>query len=247
MASRISNSDYKAPLTAENFLNDIIVPAYWGLASSNVRFGVSDLDERLIICSENYAKEVGFKDFKEAMNKRPGIDYPRYGGTPEDFAIQRQFLKTQKRSFNYVCKYQNNGAFYMSTAEPVINTNGEVIGKKEVDVELKLFSHRDIVESYFKRYGSNIAAMEDITKTINLTEREEMVLFMLLAGFTQKEIGEFLSVSRTYILKIIAEGLCVKLGLKVVSTKSLVERAVALGYTRLVPAKFLEVFNTLAA
>ncbi|MFN8770731.1 MAG: hypothetical protein ACK5Z5_09820 [Neisseriaceae bacterium] len=121
--------------------------------------------------------------------------------------------------------------------------NSEITEEKHADINLKLFSHRDIIETYFKSNNSNNYMIEVANNAIKLNEQEEVVLFMLLAGLTQKEIGDLLGFSRSYILKIIAESLCVKFKLSMLSTKSLIEKAVALGYARLIPAKFLRVFD----
>lgn len=227
---------------SEDFFSKVVVPAYWGLAGTGVRFGISDLNERLIICSDNYAQEVGFKNFKSAMNRMPGVDYPRYGGEASHFEIQRDFLIKHKRPFNYICKYKNSGKLYITTTEPVLDVNGELIGKREFDNEFKLFRHRELVERFFNRYDINVVALEDIKESVNLTEKEEVVLFMLIAGYSQYEIAELMGISRTYVLKIIAEGLCIKFDMSLISTKLLVDKALSLGYGNFIPEKFMEAF-----
>jgi hypothetical protein len=131
----------------------------------------------------------------------------------------------------------------MTITEPLFNFQGKVIGKKETDVPLQLVSHRDLVEKHFKRYNVELVALENITGLISLNEKEEVVLFMLIGGYSQLEIGDLLGVSRSYVLKIISENLCVKFGLTIASTKLLIEKAIMLGFANFIPSKFLSTLN----
>lgn len=224
----------------EEFLEKFIIPYHYHSAMNNsLRFGVRDNQERIVICSNDYAHDLGFKNFNEAMFKRPDYDYERQVGTPEHFAIQMNHLNSTKRSFNYIYKNNSDNMLYTTLTEPVFNLGGEIIGKKEIDIKLKLVSHREIIEHHFKKFDLAVATNENmINNKIQLNEKEEMVLFMLIAGYTQNEIGDFLKVSRSYILKLISEQLCIKFSLNIVSTKLLIDTAINLGYANMIPKKF---------
>lgn len=234
------------PTNDDDFMNRFILPAHYPLAiGSAVRFCVRNMQEQIIICSNDHAQETGFKDFKDIMFKQPDVDYERIIGTPGQFIVQMDYLKRHKKNFHYIYKDEVSNLFYMTLSEPILNLSGEVIGKKESDVKLKLLSHREIIESHFKNYDINVVSMENILEHIKLTKREELVLFMLIGGYTQQEIGQFLRLSRSAILKIIAEGLCPKFSLNIISTKLLIEKAISMGFANYIPEDFLQKLNSL--
>lgn len=237
---------YLKTIDADTFLQQIIVPSFLGLTQQDIIFTIHSLDEKLILLSDKFAKQIGFPNYKLAINKYPGIDYPRYVGEVIHFELQKKFLQFEKQPFDYIYRMKNNvdNTLYLCTSEPIININGEVIAKKEMSRPIKLLSHRDIIEKHFKRFGTNIASLKNIT-TSNLlfSKTEEIILFMLIGGYTQKEIAEFLDYSRSYIVKIIAENICPKLGINFFSTKLLIDKALEMGFGMLIPEEFLFTLN----
>lgn len=231
-------------LSDEEFINSIITPYHYPIAqNSSISFGIKNLNEQIIICSNDYANVIGYSTFKEAMFKQPDVDYERCFGTIEQFNLQMSFLQNKKRAFQYIYKDTSSNEMYLTVTEPLLNMSGILVGKKEVDIQLKIFSHRELVEKHFKRYNIEAAALEDIANYIQLTEKEEVILFMLIGGYSQQEIGTFLNASRSYILKVIAESLCMKFELGIVSTKLLIEKAIYLGFANFIPAKFMATLN----
>lgn len=228
------------------FMDQFILPSHYALArSSAVRFCVRNLNEQIIICSDDYAKETGYNNFKEIMYKQPDIDYDRIIGSRKYFLLQMNYLKLHKKNFNFIYKDVIHEGFYMSTSEPILNFAKDVIGKKESDTRLKLLSHREIIENHFNKHAIEIAALTNITKDIKLSHRGEIVLFMLIGGYSQNSIGQFMGFSRTQILKIIDQELCPKFGLTITSTKQLIEKAISLGFAHYIPESFLEQLNFL--
>ena len=236
--------DLDTSINEDNFMERIVLPGHYPLAKFNAaRFCIRNLQEQIMICSNDYAYEIGYTTFQKAQGKQPDVDYERITGTQEQFILQMNYLKKHKKSFHFMYKDINSSGFYLTVSEPVLSLSGNVIGKKETDVKLKLFSHREIIENHFGRFKIDIAALENITEFIQLTEKEELILFMLVGGYSQQEIGSFLNLSRSAILKTIAEQLCPKFGLEIVSTKLLIEKAIALGLANFIPARFLNKLN----
>ncbi|HMT01902.1 MAG TPA: hypothetical protein PKD00_01100 [Burkholderiales bacterium] len=227
----------------KKFLEEIIVPLYWSIAhQDNIIFNISDMDEQLILTSKKYANSIGFNSIEEARNKKPGIDYPRCIISKEHFLVQKKFLESEKKAFDYVYKMNNgDNNLYLSTVEPIISPCGTLVGKKEIARPMKLLSCRDIIENHFNNKINSISST--LSKTILLTEKEEIVLFMLIAGYSQLEIANYFRQSRSNIAKIIDEHLCVKFEVPTFCTKSLIEKAIAMGYSMLIPDTFLAALN----
>ncbi len=229
------------PNNDEDFFDQIVIPYHYQIAVNNsTRFGIKNVDEKIIICSNDFATPMGYNSFKEAINKVPDVDYPRQFGTFEYFQKQLDYLRTMKKAFHYIYYDKFDKTIYTSITEPIINSQGRLIGKKETDIKNSIFSHRELVLQHFKRFNTNVAALDNANIDIKLSEREEIIIFMLIAGFTQQEIGEFLGISRATIFKAIAENLCVKFDIGLVSTKLLIDKTIALGYANLIPRAFLK-------
>ncbi len=228
-------------ITDEEFIHKIIIPGHYQAATLNSsRFKIFNIKEQIVICANDCANEIGYNNFQEAMFKSPGIDYKHQKGTHEHARIQTNFLNAHKRAYSNIYKNPVTNLLYMTMIEPLLNLQGKVIAKKESELPLKILSHREIIEKHFKRYDVDVICLENITDSITLTEKEELILFMLIGGYSQQEIGEFLAVSRSYISKLISEGLCAKFGLTLVSTKLLIDKAISLGFANFIPNKFIE-------
>ncbi len=235
----------KNQLFLQKFLEDIIVPLYWGIANQeNIIFNISDMNEQLILTSKKYAQSIGFDSIEEARNKRPGVDYPHYITQKEHFVLQKTFLEREKKSFDYVYKMNNgDNTLYLCTVEPILAPCETLVGKKEIARPMKLISCRDIIETHFNNNKTNAIFSSIIAKPILLTEKEEIVLFMLIAGYSQLEIANYFNQSRSNIAKIIDEHLCVKFETPTFCTKDLIEKAIAMGYSMLIPDTFLSALN----
>lgn len=229
-----------------DFMSKFILPAHYPLAiNSEVRFSIQDCSERVIICSSDHAKDRGFKDVKAAINKQPDIDFQRNTLTGRnEFNIHINYLKAHKKSTQYVYRNKKSNILFLTTSEPIINFAGEVIGRKDNDAPFRMISHRDVIERHFKNYGVDTFSMENLTN-IQLSEQEELVIFMLIGGYSQQEIADFMKISRGMVSKIIAEKLCVKFEMTIISTKLLIEKAVSCGFANIIPEKFFAYLNSI--
>ena len=243
-ALKKDNTNHNTKMNNESFLEKIIIPANMGATKQNIKFRIHDLKHKMIIVSDVWAKKLGFKNSVDAMNKTIGIDCPYKITTQKQMDLKSEFLIKTKRAFDFLYRdaYTDN-TIYITTAEPIFNLNGEVIGSKELDRPMKILSHRDIIEHHFKRFGTNAIRLTNLNEIIKLNEKEEIILFMLIGGYSQQEIADFLKYSRSYIVKIINENLCPKFGLPALSTKILIDKAVSLGYSFLIPNSFLNIAN----
>lgn len=225
------------------FLEKYIIPTYLGFVYSDCLFALQDLNETLILASNKYAKTIGFKDFIEAYLKKPGIDYKRLYGDEHHYELQKKFLIKYKKPIDYLHTTTIDNNIHLCSVEPILNNDGEIIAKKEISRPINLLSHREIIERHFKKNPSKILTTNKILDTINLTEREEIILFMLISGYSQDEIANFLHCSRSQIAKIIVRNLCFKFGITALSTKGLIEKAIAMGYSMIIPSSILATLN----
>lgn len=83
----------------------------------------------------------------------------------------------------------------------------------------------------------------DSIEMIELTEIEELILFMLIADYSQQEIAQTLKCSRKQVVEIISESLCVKFELPILSTALLIDKAIAKGYNMVIPRLFFNYYQ----
>ena len=105
--SQIKNTKHKnlnktPTLSDDVFFNKIVIPYHYQIAINNsYRFGIKNINEKTIICSNDYATSMGYNEFTSAMNKTPDIDYKRRFGSYKDFNKQLNYLQDHKKSFHY--------------------------------------------------------------------------------------------------------------------------------------------------
>lgn len=225
------------------FLEKYIIPTYLGLVHSDCLFSLQDLNETIILASNKYAKIIGFKNFIEAYLKKPDIDYKRLYGDAYHYELQKKFLIKHKKPLDYLHTSNTDNIIHLCSIEPILDSNGDVIAKKEISRPINLLSHREIIERYFKKHPSQTLISANIVDTINLTEKEEIILFMLISGYSQDEIAHFLHCSRSQIAKIVVKNLCFKFGITALSTKGLIEKAITMGYSMMIPNSILATLN----
>ena len=96
-------------ISDEEFINKIIIPSHFQAAlHDSCSFGIRDRREQILICSNDYARDIGYHNFKDAMLKRPDYDFKRRFGSIEYFNIQMNFLINNKKSFHYTYRNKKN-------------------------------------------------------------------------------------------------------------------------------------------
>lgn len=93
-----------------------------------------------------------------------------------------------------------------------------------------------------KRYGINIVSLVNTTM-IDLSEREQLIIFLLLIGHTQDKIASYLQISRSFVAKIIGENLCPKFNSIGYSASILKDKLIADGYHHFIPTQLVNSVN----
>ena len=106
---------------------------------------------------------------------------------------------------------------------PIHLNDGSLVGIHAIGRPFNLPSHMEIL---LKHSRISLQECRKLNQSVELSSKEQMILFLLIAGFTQEEVGEYLGYSRGHIAKTIATEICPKFGLHGSSTKMLVRLAV---------------------
>ncbi|MFN8769695.1 MAG: sigma factor-like helix-turn-helix DNA-binding protein [Neisseriaceae bacterium] len=122
-----------------------------------------------------------------------------------------------------IVKFKDIERLVLFSSIPIKLDNGKIVGVQVIGRFANLPSHMEII---LKHSQPNALAITELPMTVELNNREQMIVYLLIAGFTQEEIGKYLGYSRGHIAKIIATAICPKFGLKGSSTKRLIKLAV---------------------
>ena len=224
-----------------NFIKKIIIPAFYGFIKYDINLSIHNNIGDLLFSTDKTARWLGFKNYHEAIKNRDLIWKKMLTFAPKEFhELHNKYIMDNKKILDVIWFNQNDNKLYLGTSEPLLNINGDALGYKTIRREIKMISNKNIIETKFKSHNNyKMLPLENIQE-IKLTQNEEHVLFMLINGCTQQEMSEHLKCSRSFIAKIINEGLCPKFSINGSASKMLIEKAINAGYSNFIPK---EMFN----
>lgn len=95
-----------------------------------------------------------------------------------------------------------------------------------------------VIDRFKKRYNVNLYQIGS-PESVELTVKEKIIVYGLLAKLTLQEIANLLNLSRHYVKDIINLKLCEKFNIQNGSSKILTEYFIALGYYHFIPHELL--------
>ncbi|MBY0379038.1 MAG: hypothetical protein K2P99_01415, partial [Burkholderiales bacterium] len=132
-------------------------------------------------------------------------------------------LKQGADIVDFVVKFKENENLILFSLVPININDASLARIQAIGRPFNLPSHMEIL---LKHSRISLQGYRKLTQSIDLSSKEQMILFLLIAGFTQEEVGKYLGYSRGHIAKTIAVEICPKFGLCGSSTKMLVRLAV---------------------
>ncbi len=227
-------------LNNDEFISTIIIPAFSGFLKYDINLSLHNHVGDLLFSTDKTAKWLGFENYIDAIKNQDLVWRKFLTFAPQKFhELHIQYLMDNKKILDIIWFNQNDNKLYLSTSEPLLHLNGKALGYKTVRREIKMISNKNIIETKFKiNNHCKISSLGHI-KNINLTRNEENVLFLLINGCTQQEMSCHLKCSRSFIAKIINEGLCPKFSINGSASKMLIEKAISAGYSNFIPKEML--------
>lgn len=219
----------------ENFIKKFIVPAFMGLIKQNMIFCIQDLSGKIILSSQKYRNLFFTKSPLNTLNKKEEVKLPFIYENSLFSSILNENIKEPQKPIDFISTI--NEQLYLITCEPLFNNN-KILAIKNYFRPFRIISHRELTYIHFKKFEINIAALSDIHKP-KLTEKEKVVLFMLITGYNQKEIANYIRSSRSLVAKIISNGLCPKFNIAGSASKILIDKAISLGLASFIPKEFI--------
>ncbi len=240
-----NNHDDYLQISKENFVNNILIPSNMGLVNHSVTFGIREIDGGILLCSNLWVQQINqhckikMKDHTDAIGKDLTYFIEAAGIKDSMRMLKNEQLCFSRLKNGKVCDLilNRDNCNYLITHSPISLPNGEIFAYRYI--------YRKIIiplSEYFymnkKRFNVTRVSLNNVCN-IKLTEREQLVLFFLLLGLSQKEISVNLNCSRGLINKIIAEKLCPKFDIEGISSQLLIEKAIQAGFDSIIPKYLL--------
>lgn len=234
---------------ANNFLQLIDLPIYSCLYDHNYE---------LVICTNQSAKSLGFTSWKDAV----GINYKNdscqilanvifgesYSNEHKNaitkyatiiFDIQQKVFASKKViKFFDLLPYNNQFNSFLVTYIPIIDKSEQVVAIQSYAIESKFFGFQE----HFYTLYDNVSSKKNFPDKIELTKREQEIMFLLANGLNQDQIANTLQTSRSTVATIIATKLSVKFNIPGSNTNYLTKIAMEYGYFQNIPPSLFRPF-----
>lgn len=244
--------------TSSLFLKEYITNNFRQLINSPIYSCLFDDSYKLVICTNQSAKSLGFTCWEDAV----GVNYSNesclalakviFGNSYSDehkeaihkyaamiFDIQKNvFLNRHVISFFDLLPYNNKFNSFLVTYIPILDKSEHIVAIQSYAIESKFFGFQ---EHFYTLYDDAISKKIP-PHQIELTKREEEIMFLLANGLNQEQIAQTLQVSRSTIATIIATKLSVKFNIPGANTSYLTKIAMEYGYFQHIPPSLFRPF-----
>lgn len=213
------------------FIEKVLIPSFIGLVDKNIYKIVYDISGKIIFATNNAAKSLGFDNWLQIKNKKLSELSTKNEELFKEIEHIRELVinKQQVIDYLYFAEFSKNFDVQLVSHAPIFMPNGEVLGSSSTSTRFWLFNLKHLFNRLYKK---SLVSEED---EIHLSNRQEEILFLIMIGFSQREIAVFLKISRGTVAKIIAQDICPKFKINGSSTKLLIEKALNLNYPKRIP------------
>lgn len=238
----------------DKYLNEVVIPAFTPLIEENISCVIYSISGEVLLCSALDAESLGMANWRDLI----GLSYAKVCrksvidilGIDNEELIQKVLLSCRKiyqlqqiaikkrRMVSYVNLIPYNKRYnpYLEICLPLFHPCGEVVALQSISSPYKLLNLSDLFSGQTHITKSN----PDIPSTINkpdlvLPTRQHEILYLILQGFSQEEVGQLLNITRGTVARIISEQLCPKFGISGSSTRILIEKALESGFQYALP------------
>lgn len=218
---------------------------------------IFDEDYNLVMCTNYSAKSLGFASWEDAVginykDNTQGLAQVTFGDSYNDehkdainkyakliYNIQKSVFTEQKViSFFDLLPYNNQFNTFLVTYIPIFDKYENIVAIQSYAIESKFFGFQ---EHFYTLYDNSVSRKTE-PGYIELTKREEEIMFLLANGLNQEQIAHTLQVSRSTVSSIIANRLSVKFNIAGSNTTYLTKIAMERGYFQHIPPSLFRPF-----
>jgi|GEM_PF-4631996 len=228
----------------EKFIEQIVIPFLYGSINKAVYIAVYDISGTVVFASNRY-KEIVTPSPQTQIVGTPLKNLWEGVGLNKTIMVQleniRQWVIHNQKKSEYVL-FLNKPADIpvIITHLPIFYVDGSVIATYIIASQFQFVPSYDLLTN---NQQNSTPLPTTPNKIYNhqippITERQQEVLFMLIAGIPQEQIATYLNISRGTVSSCIA-GLCKKFDIVGQSSTLLAAKAAGLGFGSKVPKAFI--------
>ncbi len=213
------------------FIEKVLIPSFMGLVDKNIYKIVYDVSGKIIFATNKAAKSYGFDNWLQIKDKKLSQLPTKHEELFKEIESIREVVinKQQVIDYLYFAEFSKKFDVQLVSHAPIFMPDGEILGSIITSRKFWLFNLKHLFNRLHKK--SLIIEEDDI----HLSNRQEEILFLIMMGFSQREIATFLKISRGTVAKIIAQDICPKFNINGSSTRLLIEKAFNLNYPKRIP------------
>lgn len=227
-------------ISQEDFIDQVVIPYFYGNLYKDIVVIVYGLDGKIIFTNHRYANFFEY-ELDDIIGKKFG-EYSQNINISEQIAkkidsIRQTVIQTQQEvKYVLFLDTPEKAGAYVSLHFPIFYYDGSVIATA---VRADNFVWLPKTTLF-----SNLSPNAEFDKSVNyskitLTSRQQEVLFLLIAGFSQEQIATHLNISRGTVSSCIAN-LCKKFGVYGQNTFILTSIASKLQYGSVIPESLIK-------
>ncbi len=222
------------------YIENIIIPFFTGFVEKNLLSVIYDLNGRIIIATNQFAQFIGYSNWHE-IKSRTLSDLIHIGSNllKQQNRIRKSIIRHESAVTHLnILPFNGSTITVMVFHIPLFNRNGVVIATRAIWHRVNLM---DLILNLNAGMTDFDSTKNDFDSSrINLTPRQNEIVFLLAIGFSQNYIASYLSISRGTVSKLLNDSICPAFGVEGINTQLLVKRVIRSGYLNRVSDLFLK-------
>ena len=222
----------------ETYLDNIVIPYYKNIQSINSCWAVRNNTHRFLSCSYLFAQQLGMPIEQIIGTSLDQIECWDKQFINLEQTLDSKVLQNTDETYNNV----NAMKFNDGTEIPTITIRSPIkYASKVVAIETRYLTIAQNLS--FANYKKNSSGLLCGSKNHNhnnseISERERLIIYLLILRRTQNEIAKLLDVSRARIAQLIGN-ICEKFNIPGVSAKLLVDYAISHDFHHKMPLELV--------
>lgn len=267
MKKKSSYSKARRFNTDHHYIKRVVIPFFMGFVEKELLSVVYDLNGAIIIATNKFAQFLGHSNWHEIKSRTLAEiiqDGKHFLGQHFDShcsetksrtlaeiahtskrllgqqnKIRKKIIRTESATTHLnILPFNGSTISAIVFHIPIFNPDGVVIATRAIWHKVNLMSlilslNSDIInfDSTKNKFDSSL---------VNLTPRQNEIVFLLAIGFSQNYVASYLKISRGTVSKLLNDSICPAFGIDGINTQLLVKKVIVSGYLNKVNHLFLK-------
>lgn len=231
---------------SNKFIKDVLLPYFHGYDDTGIDIALFDLDGGLLYTTPKVSTKLTIplheligKSYKsttqeiisQACDVFEDNDIEKILQVTQKIAQIHEVVITKKIVINYIdfLPYKNYYAAHLVNYFPLFDLTGKVIATQLISNEFCLFGILDYLNELVGKRQQLVLKNISLDPNVKLSSRQHEVLFLLLCGMSQHDIGLFLNLKHGSVSSFISR-MCTQFDISGINVDQLLKKARKLKY-----------------